>query len=52
MTRCICDDAEERIKKLKNSPFLHLDIDGLLAVRAFNKFDIEKDKQESKKQNG
>lgn len=49
LTRCICDDAEERIRNLGTSPYLLIDWQGILAVRHLNKFDIERDREANSK---
>lgn len=43
LTRCICDDIDERIESLKDSPYLAIDWERIKAQRLLNKFDIQRD---------
>ena len=45
LTLCICDDAEDRIRKLKH-PNLAIDGEAILAERFLNKFEIERIRKE------
>jgi hypothetical protein len=47
LTLCICDDAEDRIRKLVH-PNLAIDVDAILAERFLNKFTIERDRKQQK----
>lgn len=53
LVRCICvgdESAENRIAKLRQSPYLAMDWDGMLAQRLLNRFDIERDRENQNKE--
>lgn len=45
LVMCICDDVDERIAALENSPYLAIDWDKIRAQRHLNKFNIEREKK-------
>lgn len=46
---CTCDDIEERLKTLAESPNVIFDIEAIKARRFLNKFDIQRAKDEQNK---
>jgi hypothetical protein len=45
LTRCICEDIDERLEKLRESRFLAIDVDAIKATRFLDKFKIDRDRE-------
>lgn len=48
LTLCICDNADERIERLKDSPYLQFDWEAIKAARLLARYEIELARQEAK----
>jgi hypothetical protein len=48
LAMCICDDFDERLARLEESPYLKMDWQGLKLARFLNTFERERLKKETK----